>query len=117
PKYGNLVPRDVATREIFKMCTVEGRGINGENQVYLDVTPAKSGQKAEILERKLGGVLEIYRKFVGDDPLKVPMRIFPGMHYSMGGLWVGYEDKGDMVTQMTNVPGTFAAGEVEFQYH
>ena len=117
PKYGNLVPRDVATREIFHICTAEGRGVNGENQVYLDITPAQSKQTPEALERKLGGVLEIYRKFVGEDPIKVPMRIFPGMHYSMGGLWVGYEDKGDMVAQMTNVPGTFAAGEVEFQYH
>jgi succinate dehydrogenase / fumarate reductase flavoprotein subunit len=64
-------------------------------------------------------VLEIYRKFVGDDPLKTPMRIFPGMHYSMGGIWVGHSDdkaKG-MVKQMTNVPGTFGAGEVDFQYH
>src|SRR5690606_8586690 len=76
-----------------------------------------SGQTAEALERKLGGVFEIYRKFVGDDPVEVPMKIFPGMHYSMGGLWVGYEDNGDMIAQMTNVPGTFAAGEVEFQYH
>lgn len=117
PKYGNLVPRDVATREIFSICVNEGRGVGGQNQVYLDITPERSGQDAESLERKLGGVLEIYRKFVGDDPIKVPMKIFPGMHYSMGGLWVGYEDKGDMIAQMTNVPGTFAAGECEFQYH
>lgn len=117
PKYGNLVPRDVATREIFSICVNEGRGVAGQNQVYLDVTPARSGQTAEALERKLGGVFEIYRKFVGDDPVEVPMRIFPGMHYSMGGLWVGYENSGDMVMQMTNIPGTFAAGEVDFQYH
>jgi succinate dehydrogenase / fumarate reductase flavoprotein subunit len=119
PKYGNLVPRDVATREIFAICVNEGRGVGGENQVYLDVTPEKNSkrQDAETLERKLGGVFEIYRKFVGEDPLKVPMRIFPGMHYSMGGLWVGYENSGSMMAQMTNVPGTFAAGEVEFQYH
>ncbi len=117
PKYGNLVPRDVATREIFDICVAEGRGVEGQNQVYLDITPAQSGQKAEALERKLGGVLEIYRKFVGDDPIQTPMRIFPGMHYSMGGLWVGFRDEGKMLAQMTNVPGTFAAGEVEFQYH
>lgn len=117
PKYGNLVPRDVATREIFSMCVMEKRGIGGGNMVYLDITPEKSGQPGDALERKLGGVFEIYRKFVGVDPLKEPMRIFPGMHYSMGGLWVGYEDSGDMVKQMTNVPGTFAAGEVDFQYH
>ncbi|MCC5874859.1 MAG: FAD-binding protein, partial [Candidatus Sumerlaeia bacterium] len=117
PKYGNLVPRDVATREIFHVCVMEKRGVDGRNQVYLDITPEKSGQKAEILERKLGGVFEIYRKFIGDDPIKTPMKIFPGMHYSMGGVWVGYEDKGDMVSQMTNIPGTFAAGEADFQYH
>lgn len=117
PKYGNLVPRDVATREIFSMCVDEGRGVNGENMVYLDVTPERSGQKADVLERKLGGVFEIYRKFVGTDPVKEPMKIFPGMHYSMGGLWVSGVDGGPMVKQMTNIPGLFAAGEVEFQYH
>jgi succinate dehydrogenase / fumarate reductase flavoprotein subunit len=74
--------------------------------VYLDVTHIDP----HVLDRKLGGVLEIYEKFCGADPRKVPMRIFPGMHYSMGGLWVDYE-------QMTNVPGLFAAGEVDYQYH
>ena len=62
------------------------------------------------LEVKLGGVIEIYEKFVGDDPRKVPMRIFPAVHYSMGGLWVDYN-------QMTNIPGLFAAGEGDYQYH
>lgn len=117
PKYGNLVPRDVATREIFHECVNEGRGVGGGNMVYLDITPEKCGQAGDVLERKLGGVFEIYRKFVGDDPLKTPMKIFPGMHYSMGGMWVGYQDEGDMIVQMTNVPGTFAAGECEHQYH
>jgi succinate dehydrogenase / fumarate reductase flavoprotein subunit len=74
--------------------------------VYLDV----SHLDAEMLERKVGGVLEIYEKFVGEDPRKVPMKIFPGMHYSMGGLWVDDD-------QMTNGPGLFAAGEVDYQYH
>jgi succinate dehydrogenase / fumarate reductase flavoprotein subunit len=99
------------------MCVDEGRGVGGENMVYLDITPEKSGQKADVLERKLGGVFEIYRKFVGTDPVEEPMKIFPGMHYSMGGLWVSPEDNGDRVMQMTNIPGLFAAGEVEFQYH
>src|SRR4029450_13424220 len=58
----------------------------------------------------LGGVLEIYEKFMGDDPTKVPMKIFPGMHYSMGGLWVDYD-------QQTNVPGLFAVGECDFAFH
>jgi len=117
PKYGNLVPRDVATREIFSMCVDEGRGIGGDNQVYLDITPPRSGVDGETLEKKLGGVFHIYRKFVGDDPIEKPMRIFPGMHYSMGGLWVSPKDDGDNIMQMTNVPGLFAAGEVDFQYH
>jgi succinate dehydrogenase / fumarate reductase flavoprotein subunit len=106
PTLGNLVPRDVATRAIFKVVYDLGLGVDGEPMVYLDVTHID----AHMLDRKLGGVLEIYEKFVGDDPRKVPMRIFPGMHYSMGGLWVDYE-------QMTNVPGLFAAGEVDYQYH
>ncbi|MDK2973271.1 MAG: succinate dehydrogenase / fumarate reductase, flavoprotein subunit [Candidatus Sumerlaeota bacterium] len=117
PKYGNLVPRDVATREIFDICVNEERGVNGENQVYLDITPERSGQTAEALERKLGGVLEIYRKFQGADPLKEPMKIFPGVHYSMGGLWVSPVDDGGQIKQMTNIPGLFAAGEADFQYH
>lgn len=106
PEYGNLVPRDIATREIFHVCVDMGLGINGENMVYLDV----SHIPADILNVKLGSVLDIYEKFVGDDPRKVPMRLFPGMHYSMGGLWVD-------INQMTNIPGLFAAGEAEFQYH
>ncbi|MCL6575591.1 succinate dehydrogenase flavoprotein subunit [Kyrpidia sp.] len=106
PAYGNLVPRDIATREIFHVCVDLGLGINGENMVYLDV----SHIPADVLNVKLGGILEIYEKFVGDDPRKVPMRIFPAVHYSMGGLWVDYD-------QMTNIPGLFAAGEAEYQYH
>jgi len=119
PKYGNLVPRDVATREIFELVR-QGYGVRGERQVYLDITPACTGAKADVLERKLGGVLEIYRKFAGEDPLEVPMRIFPGMHYSMGGVWVGHSDLnggGTQLQQMTNIPGLFAAGEVDSQYH
>ncbi|QSO45950.1 succinate dehydrogenase flavoprotein subunit [Alicyclobacillus mengziensis] len=106
PEYGNLVPRDVATRAIFKVCVEMGLGIDGQNQVYLDL----SHMPADVLNVKLGNILDIYEKFVGDDPRKVPMRIFPGMHYSMGGLWVD-------INQMTNIPGLFAAGEAEFQYH
>jgi succinate dehydrogenase / fumarate reductase flavoprotein subunit len=105
PKYGNLVPRDIATREIFQVC-LEGHGVGGENQVYLDLTHIP----AETLTRKLGAILEIYEMFVGDDPRYVPMRIFPGVHYSMGGLWVDYE-------QRTNIPGLFAAGECDYSIH
>jgi len=105
PAYGNLVPRDIATREIFQVC-LEGNGVGGENQVFLDLTHIP----AETLTRKLGAILEIYEMFVGDDPRYVPMRIFPGVHYSMGGLWVDFE-------QRTNIPGLFAAGECDYSIH
>ena len=105
PAYGNLVPRDIATREIFQVC-LDGYGVGGENQVYLDLTHIP----AETLTRKLGAILEIYEMFVGDDPRYVPMRIFPGVHYSMGGLWVDFE-------QRTNIPGLFAAGECDYSIH
>ncbi|MDR3541994.1 MAG: succinate dehydrogenase flavoprotein subunit [Desulfosporosinus sp.] len=106
PDYGNLVPRDIATRAIYEVVFDQGLGLNGENMVYLDL----SHIDPVVLQVKLGGILEIYEKFVGDDPKKVPMRIFPAVHYSMGGLWVDYD-------QMTNIPGLFAAGECEYQYH
>jgi len=105
PAYGNLVPRDIATREIFQVC-IEGRGVDGGNQVYLDL----SHIPAETLDQKLGAILEIYEMFVGDDPRHVPMRIFPGVHYSMGGLWVDYN-------QRTNIPGLLAAGECDYSIH
>ncbi|UFT97971.1 succinate dehydrogenase flavoprotein subunit [Radiobacillus kanasensis] len=106
PAYGNLVPRDIATREIFDVCVNQKRGINGENMVYLDL----SHKDPKELDVKLGGIIEIYEKFVGEDPRKVPMKIFPAVHYSMGGLWVDYD-------QMTNIPGIFAAGECDYSQH
>ncbi len=106
PKYGNLVPRDVATRAIFKVVYEHNLGIDGKPMVYLDLTHIDR----KTLDRKLEGILEIYEKFVGDDPRATPMKIFPGMHYTMGGLWVDYK-------QATNIPGIFAAGEAEYQYH
>jgi len=107
PKYGNLVPRDVAVRAIYKVVYELKLGIAGEPVVYLDVTHLPG----EMLDRKLGGVLEIYEKFMGLDPKVHPMKVFPAMHYTMGGIWV------DDHTQATNVPGIFAAGECEYQYH
>ena len=106
PKYGNLVPRDVATRAIHKVVYEEGLGIDGQPMVYLDLTHIDRAT----LNRKLEGILEIYEKFVGEDPRDVPMKIFPGVHYTMGGLWVDFN-------QMTSIPGIFAAGECEYQYH
>ncbi|MFE4704704.1 succinate dehydrogenase flavoprotein subunit [Peribacillus simplex] len=106
PAYGNLVPRDIATREIFDVCMNMKLGINGENMVYLDL----SHKDPKLLDIKLGGIIEIYEKFMGEDPRKVPMKIFPAVHYSMGGLWVDYD-------QMTNIKGLFAAGECDYSQH
>jgi succinate dehydrogenase / fumarate reductase, flavoprotein subunit len=119
PHYKNLVPRDVATREIFHVVRELKLGVDGKDQVYLDVTHIP----ADVLRKRIGGVIEIYEKFVGEDPTKVPMRIFPGMHYSMGGLWVDFDadDKGNVIpsprNQATNIPGLYAAGECDYQYH
>ena len=120
PHYGNLVPRDVATREIFSVVRDMGLGVEGTDAVYLDV----SHIPAATLEKKLGGIMDIYEKFVGVDPKHNPMKIFPAVHYSMGGLWVDYEAdaRGDMVKnsprqQSTNIPGLYAAGECDYAYH
>jgi len=126
PGYGNLVPRDIASRELFLKCFHENKGVynakSGKNEleVYLDVTHLPK----DLLEKKLAGVLEIYEKFVGEDPYDNPMRIFPAVHYSMGGLWVDFEKSADgkLVVgsprnQATNIPGLYSAGEVDYQYH
>ncbi|HXM96564.1 MAG TPA: succinate dehydrogenase flavoprotein subunit [Candidatus Dormibacteraeota bacterium] len=107
PKYGNLVPRDIATRAIHRIVYQEKLGIEGKAAVYLDVTHIPR----ETLDRKLEGILEIYEKFLGVDPRVEPMQVFPAMHYTMGGIWIDGEN------QATNVPGIYAAGECEYQYH
>ncbi len=106
PAYGNLVPRDIATRAIHKVVYDMGLGVNGQSVVYLDL----SHIPAATLRMKLGAILDIYEKFTGDDPTQVPMKVFPAVHYSMGGLWVDYD-------QMTSVPGLFAVGEVDYSIH
>jgi len=106
PGYGNLVPRDVATRALFKVVYEMGLGVDGQDVVYLDISHLPPHQ----LETRLLGIMEIYEKFSGDDPRRVPMRIFPAVHYNMGGLWV--DD-----TMATSVPGLFAVGEAEYQHH
>ena len=119
PKYGNLVPRDIATREIF-FAVQQGYGVGGQRCVYLDVSHLPYATK-----KKLHGILEIYEKFVGDNPYEVPMKIFPAVHYSMGGLYTRYTAKpdgkgmvkGDPGNMMTNIPGLYAFGEVNYQYH
>lgn len=126
PGYGNLVPRDIASRALFKTCFHEGRGIyntktqKNENEVYLDLTH----KDEKFLRDKLAGILEIYEKFVGVDPYHNPMKVFPAVHYSMGGLWVDYErdERGSLKTgsprnHATNIPGLYAVGEVDYQYH
>jgi len=107
PKYGNLVPRDIATRAIHRIVYQEKLGVDGQAAVYLDVTHIPR----ETLDRKLEGILEIYEKFLGVNPREEPMKVFPAMHYTMGGIWINGQD------QASNVPGIYAAGECEFQYH
>ncbi len=121
PKYGNLVPRDIGTREIFKVCVQEGLSVEaGQMCVYLDV----SHLPREMLDRKLAGILEIYEKFQGVDPRETPMKIFPAVHYSMGGLWCDFDrtaegglNIGSPRNQQTNIPGIFAIGECDYQFH
>lgn len=121
PEYGNLVPRDIATREIFDICVNEGLSVEKDRQcVYLDLTHIDRHE----LDRKLAGILEIYEKFQGVDPRVTPMKIFPAVHYSMGGLWVDYERTADgglrmgsPRNQVTNIEGLYAIGECDYQYH
>jgi succinate dehydrogenase / fumarate reductase flavoprotein subunit len=116
PAFGNLVPRDIASRSVIQVTDV-GLGIDGKKQVYLDLTHLDGKT-----HQKLDAILDIYQKFTGDDPRKVPMKIFPAVHYSMGGLWIDWPATGDPTRferfrQMTSIPGLFAAGECEFGYH
>lgn len=124
PKYGNIVPRDIATREIFEVCQ-QGLGVGGGNMVYLDLRDKVKEIGREKVLGKLEGILEIYEKFVGTDPLDEPMKIFPAVHYSMGGLWAGFKKDektgglkfGDPANMMTNIPGLYTMGEASFAYH
>ncbi|MEJ7733466.1 MAG: succinate dehydrogenase flavoprotein subunit [Polyangiaceae bacterium] len=126
PGYGNLVPRDIASRALFKTCFHEHRGIfnadtnRNENEVYLDLTH----KDEKFLREKLAGILEIYEKFVGVDPYHNPMKVFPAVHYSMGGLWVDFEadargslKAGSPRNHATSIQGLYAVGEVDYQYH
>ncbi|MBI5442868.1 MAG: succinate dehydrogenase flavoprotein subunit [Deltaproteobacteria bacterium] len=106
PAYGNLVARDLAVREIHDVCCRQGLGVGGELKVYLDLTELPK----DVLEVKLAGLVQLYRRFMREDPAVVPMKVSPAVHYSMGGLWIDPQ-------QMTSIPGLFAAGECEYQYH
>jgi len=127
PVYGNLLSRDIVSFSIYCVCRM-GKGVQGKQQVYLDIThlhESKGGPYTrQIINDKLEGVLEIYEKFMREDPIEVPMRIYPAVHYTMGGLWVDYEKGHDTAidvdsprNQMTNIPGLYAAGECDYQYH
>ncbi len=120
PLFGNLVPRDVGAREIYDICVNDKLGVHGEMKVYLDLTH----HTREFLDRRLGGILEIYEKFTGVDPREEPMEIFPAVHYSMGGIWTDYTRTEDGLidhqspqNQMTSITGLYAAGEADYQYH
>ncbi|WP_228547096.1 succinate dehydrogenase flavoprotein subunit [Candidatus Neptunochlamydia vexilliferae] len=116
PAFGNLVPRDIGAREILRVIEA-GLGIEGREEVFLDVT-----HLPEETVHKLESVLHIYQRFTGEDPRKVPMRIAPAVHYSMGGAWVDWPaadapDRKTRFRQMSNLEGCFVAGEAEYQYH
>ena len=116
PAFGNLVPRDIGAREVLRVCEI-GLGVDGKMQVYLDVTHLPPE-----VQHKLEAILEIYQKFTGDDPRKKPMKIFPAVHYSMGGAWVDWPaaddaDRFKRFRQMTNLKGCFNVGESDYQYH
>ncbi|MGR6087214.1 MAG: fumarate reductase/succinate dehydrogenase flavoprotein subunit [Arcticibacter sp.] len=110
PSFGNLVPRDIASRKAKEMCD-EGRGVGASGlAVYLDFSEAinRLGQKA--VEARYGNLFDMYKQITGEDPYKTPMRIYPAVHYTMGGLWVDYN-------LMTTVPGLYACGEANFSDH
>ncbi len=110
PSFGNLVARDVASRAAKLVCD-EGRGV-GEHGlgVYLDFADAIKRLGRNVIEERYGNLFEMYQRITDEDPYKVPMRIYPAIHYTMGGLWVDYQ-------LMTNVPGLFAIGEANFSDH
>ncbi|WP_017934659.1 fumarate reductase/succinate dehydrogenase flavoprotein subunit [Nocardioides sp. Iso805N] len=123
PSFGNLVPRDIASRAAKYMCD-EGRGVGPEvdetgtdgtpvkrrRGVYLDLTAAIARLGKEAIEEKYDNLLDMYARITGEDPYQVPMRIYPAVHYVMGGLWVGYD-------LQTNIDGLFCTGEANFSDH
>jgi succinate dehydrogenase / fumarate reductase flavoprotein subunit len=110
PSFGNLVPRDVASRAAKEVCD-QGRGVGPSGQgVYLDFADAISRLGRDVVAEKYGNLFDIYERITGEDAYTVPMRIYPAPHYTMGGLWVDYH-------LMTTIPGLFAAGEANFSDH
>ena len=110
PSFGNLSPRDIASRAAKRVCD-EGRGVGeGGLGVYLDFRDAIQRLGAAKIRERYGNLFEMYERITAEDPYKVPMRIFPAVHYTMGGLWVDYH-------LMSTVPGLFVAGEANFSDH
>ncbi|WP_367140472.1 MULTISPECIES: fumarate reductase/succinate dehydrogenase flavoprotein subunit [Streptomyces] len=110
PSFGNLVPRDIASRAAKNVCD-EGRGVGpGGQGVYLDFADAIARMGRKAVEAKYGNLFEMYERITAEDPYEVPMRIYPAIHYTMGGLWVDYD-------LQTTVPGLFAIGEANFSDH
>ena len=110
PSFGNLVPRDLASRNAKQVCD-EGRGVGSTgNAVYLDFADAIKRLGKDVIESKYGNLFEMYERITDEDPYTTPMRIFPAVHYTMGGLWVDYN-------LMTSVPGLYALGELNFSDH
>ena len=110
PSFGNLVPRDVASRNAKEMVD-EGKGVGSSGKaVYLDFADAIKRVGADTIKEKYGNLFDMYKMITDEDPYKVPMRIYPAVHYTMGGLWVDYD-------LMTSVPGLFALGECNFSDH
>jgi len=110
PSFGNLVPRDVASRNAKEVCD-EGRGVGpGGMGVYLDFADAIRRLGEAVVREKYGNLFDMYEEITGENAYKVPMRIFPAVHYTMGGLWVDYQ-------LMSTIPGLFVAGEANFSDH
>jgi succinate dehydrogenase / fumarate reductase, flavoprotein subunit len=110
PAYGNLAPRDIASRAAKAVCD-DGLGVGGTGRgVYLDFRDAITEHGRDAIETKYGNLFDMYRKITGDNPYETPMMIYPAPHYAMGGLWVDYE-------LQTTIPGLFAIGEANFSDH
>ncbi|SCG43296.1 fumarate reductase/succinate dehydrogenase flavoprotein subunit [Micromonospora zamorensis] len=110
PSFGNLVPRDIASRAAKNVCD-EGRGVGPTKLgVYLDFADAINRLGRKAIEAKYGNLFEMYERITGEDPYEVPMRIYPAVHYTMGGLWVDYD-------LQSNIPGLFVIGEANFSDH
>jgi len=110
PTFGNLVPRDVASRAAKRMCD-DGHGVGPSGQgVYLDFAAAIERLGEQAVRERYGNLFEMYERITGEDPYRVPMRIYPAVHYTMGGLWVDYN-------LMSTIPGLFVLGEANFSDH